>query len=338
MDKTRKQFIVVTTTSSCDKNIVADLLSDPRTEVYNGVYPSTESTLKKFVRTVHFSTKINKIVDLPFKSAWKNCLDNVKWQKNVTYYVIFMAPVFLQISIKKLKELKEKYNIKYICYHIDCLRNGIAYEKMKKYKDQVGLDYEFTFDPQDSKDYGMMYWELCYSKYTGLPTASIDNDIYLIANAKGRLNEFHAIYDYLLKHGLNARFEIAGVREKQQKYPDIIYNKKISYRETLNKINMSNCILEVLCDGQSGNTIRYNEAICYNKKLLTNNKNVVNLPFYNPTFIHIFEKPEDIDWEWVKERIPVDYHYDGRFSPVHLINRIIELEEQKEAQVGGEEK
>lgn len=98
----------------------------------------------------------------------------------------------------------------------------------------------------------------------------------------------------------------------------------------------SNCILEVLATGQSGATLRYYEAVCYNKKLLTNNKNIVNLPFYNPEWMHVFENTEDIDWGWVKERVPVDYHYDGRFSPIHLIDRIIELEEQKEAQSGGE--
>ena len=42
--------------------------------------------------------------------------------------------------------------------------------------------------------------------------------------------------------------------------------------------------------------------------------------------MHIFEKAEDIDWDWVKERIPVDYHYDGRFSPVHIIDEIEYLE------------
>ncbi len=50
----------------------------------------------------------------------------------------------------------------------------------------------------------------------------------------------------------------------------------------------------------------------------------------------VFEKPEDIDWEWVKERITVDYHYDGRFSPRHLIDKIIELEEEREKKKNGE--
>ena len=83
-------------------------------------------------------------------------------------------------------------------------------------------------------------------------------------------------------------------------YINICYNEFIKYDVVLEETMKSNCILEMQLDVQSAATQRYYEAVCYNKKLLTNNKNVVNLPFYNPDYIHVFEKPEDIDWEWVK--------------------------------------
>lgn len=92
----------------------------------------------------------------------------------------------------------------------------------------------------------------------------------------------------------------------------------------------SNCILEVLIEGMTGATLRYNEAVCYNKKLLTNNKNIVNLPFYDPRYMRVFDSPDDIDVEWVRKQVPIDYHYDGRFSPTHIIDEILELEEQRQ--------
>lgn len=73
------------------------------------------------------------------------------------------------------------------------------------------------------------------------------------------------------------------------------------------------------------------------QELLTTNKNIVDMLFYDLRYMKVFEKPEDIDWAWVKERIPVDYHYDGRFSPKHLIDKIIELEEEKERKGLGKE-
>ncbi len=101
------------------------------------------------------------------------------------------------------------------------------------------------------------------------------------------------------------------------------------YRNIIAEVKRSNCLLEVVREFQDDPSYRYYEAVCYNKKLLTNNKRIVNFPFYNPEYIHVFEKPEDIDWDWVKERIPIDYGYDGRFSPSHLFDEVIEIEKSK---------
>ena len=43
----------------------------------------------------------------------------------------------------------------------------------------------------------------------------------------------------------------------------------------------------------------------------------------------IIEKVEDIDWNWVKEDIEVDYHYNGEFSPLRLMEDIIKSCEEK---------
>ena len=158
---------------------------------------------------------------------------------------------------------------------------------------------------------------------------AVENDLYLINNAKGRLKKFHEVYEYVRQRNVKANFRIVGVKKNDQLYPnEITYNKRLKYRETLKEIKKSNCLLEVLGEEQTSVSMHYSEAVCYNKKLLTDNKAVVNLPFYNPDYMKVFEKPEDIDCEWIKERISVDYGYDGRFSPSHLIDKIIELEQK----------
>ena len=62
------------------------------------------------------------------------------------------------------------------------------------------------------------------------------------------------------------------------------------------------------------------EAVCMNKKLLTNNPYIVSFPFYNPKWMRIFSSLEDIDIEWIRNREKIDYGYNGEFSPVHLID------------------
>jgi hypothetical protein len=38
--------------------------------------------------------------------------------------------------------------------------------------------------------------------------------------------------------------------------------------------------------------------------------------------MRVFKSALDIDVDWVSKRDVVDYHYDGRFSPTHLIDLI----------------
>ena len=74
---------------------------------------------------------------------------------------------------------------------------------------------------------------------------------------------------------------------------------------------------------QYGPSLRYFEAVCYNKKLLTNNPCVVDLPYYDPRYIQVFNNPSDIDIDWLREDCTVDYGYKGDFSPNILIDRIL---------------
>lgn len=98
------------------------------------------------------------------------------------------------------------------------------------------------------------------------------------------------------------------------------------YEEVIQSVVNTNCILEVMQDNQEGATLRYLEAVVYNKKLLTNNKSITTFPFYNPQYMKIFETVDDIDINWIKNQDVVDYGYKDEFSPKRLsadLNKII---------------
>ena len=103
----------------------------------------------------------------------------------------------------------------------------------------------------------------------------------------------------------------------------IIYIQLIDYNQILDELQKFDTVLEVVQPGQVGVTLRYYEAITYNKKLITNNEMVKKLPFYNPDYMFVFCDPEDIDLEWVKRSIKDDYHYNNEFSPKELVKDII---------------
>lgn len=337
MSKRKKFIMVMAKKTPLNPYIFKDLYDDNRVLFLQSITKEVNNQLLDFIQRVHLNGKINRIISLPYKNIWGYSLNDVNWEEDVDYYIIFTKVYPIEPSY--LVELQKKHSIKYILYLEDAIGDDLYSSYERNMIGQIKFDYVFTIDNKDAEKYNFFYDEAHYSIISESVTRAPEYDIYFAGQNKGRYKRLIALYESLQEKKLSFKFRITGVGRRNQQYKDnILYNQRISYPEVIEEAKKSNCILEVLCDVQTGATLRYNEAICYNKKLLTNNKNVVNLPFYNPEYIHVFEKPEDIDWNWVKERIPVDYHYDGRFSPTHLIDRIIGLEEQKEAQAGGEKK
>lgn len=312
----------------------ADFLQDERVLVIDGGEYIPRNFVLRFLHRVHFSFKVNRVINLPFKHIWKRPLDDIQWDDSKQYYIL--STRFAPTDIYYLKKKREEHNIKYILFAYDAW-DDLQWSKVNHYyHEKLHFDMIITFDNADAEQKHFIYSDHHYSMLSDNSPSEIAYDLYFIGVNKGRYKKLIEIYDVLKSGGVSMYYRLSDVALAQRQYQNqIIYSSledRIPYPEVVEGIKKANCILEVLIDLQTGATLRYYEAICYNKKLLTNNKNVVNLPFYNPNYIHVFEKPENIDLEWVKERIPVDYHYDGRFSPTHLIDQIIGLEEEKKRQ------
>lgn len=325
----KRRFIVVLYERNMFPVLLTDLYSDDRVVMFE-LLKKTNNIFLKMIRSVHLSSKVNQFIKLPCKYIWTNSLESVISDLGTEYHVIFFDSLFPKdrLFISYLNQLRKKFNVK---YEIQLLNPFQDNRYIEYYIKNLGFDYIFTFDGKDAELNGFIFQYVPFSVIGGL-YKDIKYDIcHFSVNSGNRLETLQRIYQDAVECNASMLCRITMVHTNEQRFKEgIIYNQAIPYSEVVEKTKASNCILEVMKDRQTGATARYYEAVCYNKKLLTNNKNVVNLPFYNPDYIHVFEKPEDIDWNWVKERIPVDYHYDGRFSPTHLIDKIIELEEEKE--------
>lgn len=321
----RRLFIFVNEPENLSA-IFYDLEQDERVRVLHGPCKELNSSVLQFLRHHHLRRFRRK---LPFKSIWSYSLKTIDWDKDTDYFVIFTSASLYPIKAEYLLWLQKNYHVKYVLHmgdHWSSPFSAIAREYSKK----VYFDYVFSVDDSDVQRYGFIKSNAHYSLLVDRIPVDINYDLYFVGQDKGRLKTLHQIYDKTVRReGATALYRIQGIKARDQTYDGIIYNQRISYRDSLEEMKHSNCILEVLIEGMTGATLRYNEAVCYNKKLLTNNKNIVNLPFYDPRYMRVFDSPDDIDVEWVRERVPINYHYDGRFSPTHIIDKIIELEEQK---------
>ena len=70
---------------------------------------------------------------------------------------------------------------------------------------------------------------------------------------------------------------------------------------------------------QKALTLRPYEAVVYNRKLLTNNRSILDFKYYNSRYMQLFERAEEIDWDWIAADTEVDYGYQGDYSPRKLL-------------------
>ena len=263
-----------------------------------------------------------------FKNYWNHyyTLFNQNFSKEDLHYIIFWdSAISMYYSESFFISLKKKHpNVKLVFYIYDQMnrRYSKRIERMTKYADAV-----LCTIPEDCKTYGFTYFPLVYpDRNVGGCIKLPKSDIYFMGNNSDRDKRLHEIYKYLSEKSIQCDFNIVGVPENRQAYiGKIQYNRGFSTKENTEHTLATNCILEIMHEGMDAVTARYPEALTLKKKLLTNNKNIVNEHFFNPKYIRVYEKVEDIDADWVKARETVDYGYDGEYSAKALMNKVLEV-------------
>lgn len=271
--------------------------------------------LQKFIGKITASWILNQTVLIDY-------LKNAK-ELNNKPIVLFLNSVFTEIRypVDALLYLKRKYDAVFVLYYIDTISRGVSI--YANYLREKGVfDLIYTFDEMDAHKYKLTYWRTPYSKMN--MRKSSDFDLYFCGVDADRENVIQEISNVpelecfmdLIRTSEGGEFE-GDSRITVHSVKDIM-----PYKEVLEKTLKANCILEIVRPGQVGFTLRVFEAVVYNKKLLTNNVSITKFQFYNPKYMKVFEKVENIDWEWVKSKDDVDYHYDGSFSPLRFIEEI----------------
>lgn len=245
---------------------------------------------------------------------------NTRLIKGEPYIWVFSEwhPIVEKLEI--VQWIKRKYKIRTVLI----IRNMIVNKKYPTVRNISLIDLMKSFDLviTDEKKDAYLY-HLCFlpdpfSVITKRKTKT-KVDICFSGKDKGRAELLSLIAEKAEDSGVVYDFRIM---EKKVRYMNLQYSEYQPYIEIIKQDMSSNCILEVLQSGQDSCTLRLQEAVCLGKKLLTNNQNVIKEKYYNPQYIHIFNKIDDIDWNFVIERTHVDYGYEGEYSPIHFLKKI----------------
>lgn len=256
-------------------------------------------------------------------------------QKNEYLYIIFLNSSFhfTKYEYKTLLYYKKIYkNIKYILFYIDIVHHYVSKQANFLRKKKI-FDLIYTVDEKDAKDYQMIYWPIPYSykneTFLTIPE-NCSSEIYFCGATKKRTYILNHVAEAAQKNGIICEMDIVcdekegnllGKYESVKLHPAGMY---LYYDDILKKTLNCKCILDIVQPGQQALTLRAYEAVLYNKKLLSNNKSLISFQYYNPNYMQYFENVNDINWDWIKSNINIDYHYNGDFSPIKLLDDIKE--------------
>lgn len=128
--------------------------------------------------------------------------------------------------------------------------------------------------------------------------------IYMLAQAKNRLDDIIEIYEVLRNTGLKIDFHIAGVKSR---YCESIQMKSIIWM--VKAFTMQKTFSTFFTPSDKLKSCKKMERDLYRegvrlwrlgKKLLTNNAFIKGEPFFNSNFISTFTTPEDIDMDFLR--------------------------------------
>ena len=213
------------------------------------------------------------------------------WNKNLNEYTkIIINDAMFNNNILKYISKKNAVASKYV-YYTNAVRNS----RIKP--NNIPKDWrEYTFDISDSKEFDIEYSPEYYTEHQENIKYDLKYDVCYVGADKTnvRLKNLLDIKEVLRKNKVQNFFHIFRVLKKYNKYElQETTNMFLKYEDIQRIILESKCILELQMEGQSGCTLRTLASMFLNRKLITNNKDIVNYDFYNPNNIFVIENADD---------------------------------------------
>ena len=155
-------------------------------------------------------------------------------------------------------------------------------EKIKKMGYQI-----VTFDQKDALNYDIKYAPQFYRFPDRATTTEIKYDFFFCGLNKGRGEIIGNLEKQLSGKGFRCKFIV----------PQLSGKGKICYNNYLEYIQECRCVVDITQENQAGLTRRPIEALFFNKKLVTNNKEIIEFDFYRKSNIFVLgiDNINDID-------------------------------------------
>lgn len=284
------------------------------------------TSLFKILHKIHFHGTLNKFCNLPLKSIWNRYYFNENIQKPQCYCFVFFMTELNEGNESFFKYLQKHYpGSKMVLYFDDIIASRNLMGKSLLRLDFIAKYFDLTlsYDLGDCEKYGYLYYPTSYSVVDIAERPEMKSShLFFCGAAKQRYDIIVKVYEKCIDKGLKCDFTIAryGGCDKIDGITYVPY--VLPYKEYLEHMNKTSCLLDVIQEGSRGFTVRVWEALVYGKKLLTNNKNILKASFYNEQQFCYFEEITDKELNFIKERKEIVSRNVEELSPIRLLEFI----------------
>ncbi|QDR82016.1 hypothetical protein [Sporomusa termitida] len=242
------------------------------------ISPKLNSKVLRALRKIHIHSNLKS------KKIWVDFLLKNKepTNSNQNTVIIFDAPIWIK-NIEYIVSRFKDFRIVFWFWNIVKDQNTIS--AIKKSCNNI-----YTFDKNDAEKHQFKY----HPQFTWIDkpvnSSIIENDIFFVGRNKGRLAFLEKIYKICTDKEIKAKFYIVKDDKKDFSKTIELKDEPITYNDVIQEINRSKCILDINQSGQSGLTLRALEALFLKKKLITNNKDLVNYDFFKAENIQFLDE------------------------------------------------
>ncbi|HWK56033.1 MAG TPA: hypothetical protein VNQ80_01770 [Parapedobacter sp.] len=158
---------------------------------------------------------------------------------------------------------------------------------------RIGLfDRFFVFDPKDVRYPSMLPITNFYTNSFNVGhSKKHESDVYYVGTyMKRRASQLEEIITKLQEYGLSVKYHICKFRKRKPSFKYLDTTPcDLTYHENLRFAFNSKILLDVPTTHHNGLSFRVFEAIGFNKKLITTNKEIKQYDFYHPNNIFVWE-------------------------------------------------
>jgi len=254
-------------------------------------YKNFKQRLINFIRKTLFNDKSYK--DKLRFAAQKNHLDEkLGLIKEKADYAIIIRPDTYTIDV--LTQIKSKSNY-LIGYQWDGMERFPWVEKCISIFDRF-----FVFDPSDIHYHnldlpfiGNFYFTIPELLATHHSTAT--GAYFVGAFNRDRKEILEHLSPLLISAGIPTKFFLYSKKPRKAEVDNkhFLLTQKIStYEENIEEVKASKIIVDITVCAHKGLSLRFYEALCFEKKIITNNDSIKYYDFYHPDNIFIYGQDE----------------------------------------------